>query len=142
VGERVQLHRSEEFGQIGRRAGHRTPMAVGGGDLHVLPHRQRQEGFRRLEGAVDAEARQTVHRCGADRSALEHHAAAVRRIQAGDDVDAGRLARTIGTDKAEHLAWRQLEADAIQCAEAAEAFHQLVDAQQRARARGHERPSL
>ena len=64
--------------------------------------------------------------------AVEHDAAAVRRIEAGDDVDAGGLAGPVGADEAEHLAGGELQADAVERAEAAEAFHNVFDAEQRA----------
>src|SRR5271165_5479683 len=113
--------------------------AIGDRDFDVLPHGEREKGLRHLEGAVDAEMHQPVRRQPTDRPPSEADLAAIGRIEAGDDIDAGRLARAVGADQAENLARREHEAELVKGAEGAEALDQMVDDQERLR--GHRRPS-
>ena len=50
------------------------------------------------------------------------------------------LPEPLGTDEPEHLARRDVEADAGEGAEAAEGLHQILDAQERFDTMGHRSP--
>src|SRR3974390_3822397 len=102
--------------------------AIGDRDLYVLPHRERRERPRDLEGAIDAEVHDAMRRHAADRPALEPDLAAVRRINPRDHVDAGGLARSIRADEAQNLARVQREAHAVERTEAAELLGPSVHA--------------
>ena len=54
--------------------------------------------------------------------AIQHHLAAVGRVKAGDHVDRGGLAGAVGTDQSQDFAGRDMEAQAVERVEAAEAL--------------------
>src|SRR3970282_870608 len=85
--------------------------------------------------ARDAQARALERRQPGDVASLEHDAALVVVQRPGDAVDERGLARAVGPDEAEALAGRDVERDAFERREAAEALGQAPDFQQRA----HER---
>jgi hypothetical protein len=66
--------------------------------------------------------RQTV---GAD--AVEEHLSARRLVDAGNHVEAGRLAGTVRTEQAQDLALVDIEAHIIDCLEAAEVDGEVFD---------------
>ena len=67
-----------------------------------------------------------------DRLALEQHVAAVRRVEAAQAVEEGRLAGAVGADQAGDLAGKDIEGYAIERHDAAEANRDVADAQQAA----------
>src|SRR6185369_8262339 len=73
-----------------------------------------------------------------DVAALEQDPAAVRRQGARHAIDERRLARAVRADEAQSLARPDLNRDAVERQEAAEALGDAVDLEQRAR-RGHVR---
>jgi hypothetical protein len=99
--ERRKLERGEQRVGIDRTLRMAT---VRDSDLDVLADAERQEGLRHLEGAVDAEMHEAMRRQARDRPALEIDLAGLRPIEAGDDVDARRLAGAVRADEAENLA--------------------------------------
>src|SRR6202044_2336918 len=93
--------------------------------------------MRRLEGPVDALARQPIRRNAADRTALEPDLAAIGGMQPGNDIDAGGLARAVRSDQAQHLARGQGKADAVERPEPAEALDQVPDLKNGGAVTGH-----
>jgi hypothetical protein len=57
--------------------------------------------------------------------------AAVRCVEARNDIDASRLAGSVGSDKAKNLARSQTETETVKCPEATEVLHKAVDGQKR-----------
>src|ERR1700733_7000136 len=114
--------------------------AIRQGHLDVLPDRQRQKWFWDLEGAVDAAVDELVRGDGADRSAFQYDLATVRGIKTGDHIDRRGLAGAVGTDQSQNLAGRNVEAQAVQCAKAAEAFHEFGNLEEWCALRGHAIP--
>ncbi len=105
--------------------------AIGGGDLHILANREREEWLGHLKGAIDAEVHKFVRRQSADRALVEENLPVIGPVEAGDDIDAGGLAGAVGSDQPENLSRHEAEADAIQGAESRETLDDLVDAKQR-----------
>src|SRR5581483_1825259 len=56
--------------------------------------------------------------------AIEHHFAAIGRVESGNHIDRRGLAGAVRTDKAEDFPRNDMEAQAIERREAAEALHQ------------------
>src|SRR5579875_1982154 len=111
---------------------------VGGGDLHVLLHRETGEGARDLEGPVDAQVDQAVRGDPSDGPAAEVHVAPVGPVEPRDDVDAGGLAGPVGAHEAQDLSRPEVEADAVEGAKPPEALHERLDPEEdRPRLRGH-----
>jgi hypothetical protein len=138
VGHALELERAQQVHDVD------APLrmaAVGARHLDVLAHGQGEERLRHLEGAVDAEMDEAVRREPAHALPGEADLAAIRRVKAGDDVDAGRLARAVGADEAQDLARLQVEAQAVQGAERAEALDEPRDLEDRRGLRGHRRPA-
>src|SRR5262249_15377153 len=115
--------------------------AVRDGDLHILAHAERQEGVRFLEGGVDAEMHEAVRGKARDRPALEMDLPGFRPVEAGDDVDASRLAGTVGADEPENLPRLEIEIELVERPEAAAALHEALHGHERLRLRGHRRPA-
>src|SRR5467141_2254444 len=90
------------------------------GHDQILQHRHAVERARDLEAAGDAAPRALVGRQARDLLAAEHDRARLVAQRAGDAVDERGLARAVGADEAEALAFGHLEADLRQRAEAAE----------------------
>lgn len=136
VREPVEIERREQRAQIGGCA---PGVAICLRYVHVLLHGQLQERFRGLERAIDAAPRETVRLHAADRFSLEPHLAAIGRIKAGDNVDAGGLAGPVRSDQSQNLAAREMERHPVQRAKSAEALHELLHPQERRRqrVRGH-----
>ncbi len=79
----------------------------------VLFDRHAAEDRRFLRQVADAEAGALVHRLAGDVLAVEQDGAVVGLDQAGDHVEAGRLAGAVGSQETHDLAARQLQADAL-----------------------------
>ena len=120
---------------------HRRPAAVSRGDFDVLAHGQRHERFRRLECARHAEMDDSVRRQAADIAAAKNHPAGQRPVEAGDDIDAGGLARPVGADQPQHFAGGDVKTHAGQGAKAAKRLDQILHTQERRCFRGHRSPS-
>src|SRR6267143_1171734 len=90
------------------------------GHDQVLQHRHAVERARDLEAAGDAAPRALVGRQARDLLAAEHDRAGLVAQRAGDAVDERGLARAVGADEAEALAFGHLETDLRQRGEAAE----------------------
>src|SRR5262249_39570945 len=119
----------------------RTPAPISDGPPHLLPHGLGEKQPRYPAAAIDAQMRQAIGRPAADGAGPAHDTAAIGRVEAGDHVDAGGLAGAVRSHEAEDLARHQVEIDTVEGAEAAEALHQPLDAQQRLALRGHPTPS-
>src|SRR6185437_13388193 len=98
------------------------------------------ERLRHLEGAVDAAMDQPMRGHAADPRAIHDDVTAVRRIQAGDHVDRGRLAGTVGSDQPENFSRHDMERQTVERIETAEALDDLVDVEDRFDLRGHSTP--
>src|SRR5215207_953035 len=100
-------------------------------DAHVFGQRQAGEGPRQLEAARQPAARALMRRQAVERLVGEAHAACLVVQRAADAVDQRRLARAVGPDQAEPLARLDLEVDAVERDEAAEALAEAADLQER-----------
>ena len=100
-------------------------------DEDVVEHAQRAEHLRVLERARDAAARDRVRREIEQALAGERHAAGIRPVEPGEDVEDGGLAGAVGPDQPEDLALRHLEAHVGERRQPAEADGEILDAQQR-----------
>src|SRR6185437_8423767 len=74
-----------------------------------------------------------------DRSPVEQHVALMGWMDAGDHVEHRRLAGTVGADQAADLTRLDVEIDAVEHLDAAEAHRHVAHGKQR---RGHDRTSL
>src|SRR5205823_2058793 len=97
-------------------------------DQHVLGHGHLIEEALVLERASDAEAGDPM---GGEADELpaavvERDPAGRRRVDAGDQVEDGRLSGAVGPDEADDLALLHLEAEIVYGPEAAEVFRQAV----------------
>jgi len=100
-------------------------------DQDVVERGELPEHFGVLEGAGDAAARDLVWRQSEEVVAAEHDSAARGRVEAGDHVEHGRLARAVGADQREDLPIADLEAQLAQRGEAAEADREVLDTEHR-----------
>src|SRR5205807_3647966 len=91
-------------------------------DLDVLQRGQPGEQPDVLEGADHACARDTMARAAAERPTVQQDPAGARRVDAGDAVQQRRLPRPVRADQADDLALRELERDAPERVDAAEAL--------------------
>src|SRR5262245_28898032 len=94
--------------------------------LHVLGYRHRAERRRHLEGAADAEAPDVARVQADDAAAGQGDVATIGRELPVDHVEAGRLARAVGSDQRQELAVAQVEADVLDGMHAAECLGQVV----------------
>ena len=88
---------------------------------HVLEHGHRPEELDVLEGAGDPLP--TILCAGALRidEPVEEYLAGVRLVQARDDVERGRLAGPVRPDEARDVPFLDVERDAVESDDAAEA---------------------
>src|SRR5262249_12638239 len=91
-------------------------------DHHVLERREVGEEPDVLERAGDATGRDLVRLQSRERPPIEDEAAAVGRIDPGEQVEERRLAGPIGSDQPIDLARRDREADVDERMDAAEAL--------------------
>ena len=91
-------------------------------DHHVLERRHVGEQADVLEGAGNARLGDLVHRARLVRLAAELEAAGVGRVEAGQHVEEGGLAGSVGADQAVDLAALDRDADVRQRLQAAEAL--------------------
>ena len=105
-------------------------------NAQVFRDRQRRERARQLEAPRHAAMGALVRRKPIHRMAVELHRAGLVLQCAAHAVDQRRLARAVRADQADALALRDLEIDAVERDEAAEALAEILDLEQR---RGHQR---
>ena len=79
----------------------------------VVAHAHAAEDRVLLRQVADAEPRALVHRQRGDVRAVDRDAARIGRDQAHDHVEAGGLARAVGTQQADDLAAAQVQADVL-----------------------------
>ena len=96
---------------------------------HVFHRRHLAEQPDVLEGPGDAGFRDLVHGARFVRLALQDEASRVGRVEAGDHVEEGRLAGSVGADQAIDLATPDLEAHVGKCLQAAETLADPRDGQ-------------
>src|SRR6476646_5953951 len=101
------------------------------GEDQVFPHRQFRKHLQQLEGPANAEPIQLRRPQTRDPSAVDLHFAGARGQLAQDAVEQGRLAAAIRSDQAEDLALLNVEADAVDCGDAAETLADVVDFEDR-----------
>ena len=87
------------------------------GQGDVLQHRQAIEWTRDLVGARQALPANAVGRPSGTGLTTQQHRALGRLVMAGDHVDEGRLARTVGAEQAQNLAAVQIKVHPIQGAD-------------------------
>ncbi len=100
-------------------------------DQDVVEHRHGAEEAEILEGPSDAERGDAVARRRQQRAALELDEAAVEAIEPTEAVEERRLARPVGADQAADLTLFDIEGDAVEGDDAAEALGDARDAEQR-----------
>src|SRR3954451_17911705 len=98
---------------------------------HVLLDGHVQEQPQSLEGAGDSLAGDLARGQAEDRLALEKDLAAVGPVDAGHEVEQGRLARTAGTEHADDLVLVDVEVEVVDDLQAAEGLRDLLQLQQR-----------
>ena len=92
---------------------------------HVFEQRELLEEADLLEGAGDAEPRPLVRRQPDQVRLIEEKRARVGLIDAGEEVQQGRLAGAVRADQREDRALRDMDRDVVHRAHAAEALVQL-----------------
>src|SRR5208282_537769 len=137
IGERGKIERGEQRLGIAKVL---ATASISNRDLNILAHGQGEERPRDLEGAVDSGMHEAVRCQAADRAPLEMDRAAVGPVEAGDDIDAGGLARSVRSDQTENFAGVDAEAEGVERAKAAKALDQPVDGEQGGGFRGHRSP--
>ena len=99
-------------------------------DHDVVEHAHGAEQRQVLESAADAEAGDAVARQREQRRAAERDVAAVALVEPRHAVEERGLARAVGSDQADDLAGRDVEGDAVERDDAAEAHGDILHAQQ------------
>ena len=84
-------------------------------DQEILLDSQGAVDPGRLEGPDEPRLRQPVRREARDLVAVEMDRAAIRALRAGNAVERGRLARSVGPDEADELAGSNDEGDVVDC---------------------------
>src|SRR6185312_9022331 len=100
-------------------------------DMQVLHDGQAAERLGQLKTARQAEPRALIGRHAVERVAVETHAAAIVLQRAGEAVDQRALARPVGTDEADALAFFDIERDVVERDEAAEMLAEATNLEQR-----------
>src|SRR5438045_4016088 len=94
---------------------------------------------RNLIGACDPGVGDTVRWPVGELGTQEAHAPRVGAVMAAHDIDQCRLARSIGSDQTQNLAFVQLEIDAVERIQALERLSQRPHRQQRLALGGFDR---
>src|SRR5581483_5221844 len=102
-----------------------------GADEDVLEHGHRPEQLEVLERAGDPAADHAVLRDAEKALAFEAQLSRVGSVEAGDEVEDGRLAGAVRADQADDLALRHVERDVVDRDDPAEAARDVPDLQQR-----------
>ena len=111
-----------------------------GADVLLDSQAAEDRGF--LRQIADAEPRAAVHRHRGDVEAVDLDRAFVDRHQAGDHVEAGRLAGAVGAEQADGLAGAHAERDAVDDLAALVAFGQALGDQRALERRAHRRSTV
>src|SRR5207248_10209868 len=102
----------------------------------ILPDGELAEDRRLLRQVPDAEPRPLVERQAGEIAISQPHLAEIRGQQADHAMEAGGLARAVGTEQADHFSGRDRERDVVDHAAAAEALRESLGSE-----RGHRRSS-
>jgi hypothetical protein len=94
---------------------------------HIVEHAQAVKESDILEGPGDPQSGHLVGLFLGDLRVQEADAAAGGQIGTGDHVEAGGLARAVGTDQAYQLAFFDGQAELGHCGQAAEALGDVID---------------
>src|SRR5260370_15732185 len=103
-------------------------------DPNVLPRGHGAERLDDLEGAANSEPGDTVRCHARDRGAVQLDVAAVEVINAADAVQQRRLARAVGTDDADDVAFGDLEIHPVHRSHATKALGDAAQLELRHRA--------
>src|SRR5581483_620826 len=137
VGERRQPEEVEHAVGLGSEAGiaraeqpaqPRAAMFLAGED-QVLAHAEAREDLQELEGAADAQPIELRRAKAGDIAAIDRNASPGRQELPQDTVEQRRLARTVGADHAQDLAFVHVEGNAAHGLHAAEGFLDVPDLQ-------------
>src|SRR5438067_5097022 len=123
IGEGGQADIAEDL--AGAPAAARVPA-----DQHMLEHRHRAEQLDVLEGARDPAADDAVRRRAQQAAPVEDDLAVVRPVEPRDQVEDRRLAGAVRPDQPDDLALTDVERDAVDGNDPAEAPRQLLDRKQ------------
>jgi hypothetical protein len=82
-----------------------------------------------LEDAVDPDLAPVLNRARVIGLALDRDRARIRRLEAGENLDQGRLARSVVAEQPEHLALAQVQADVSQRDRGAESLGDVLHTQ-------------
>src|SRR5690625_1047842 len=93
---------------------------------NVVEHAHAAEERDVLKGAGDAAPRDAMRLQVVDLSALEGDRPFLRRVESGDGVDEGGLARAVGADQAEDLALADARRDVLQGVHTAEPAADII----------------
>src|SRR6267378_466879 len=104
----------------------RHALAGEDGERHVVVERKLVEEVHDLEAPRDAGLDAAVHRQRGDVLAAEHNAPAVGMEEPADQVHHARLARAVGADQRQDLAFLDLEVDVVDGVGLAEGLAQLL----------------
>src|SRR5712664_888902 len=108
----------------------RHALAGEDGERHVVVERKLVEEVHDLEAPRDAGLDAAVHRQRGDVLAAEHDTAAVGIEEPADQVHHARLARAVGADQRQDLAFLDLEVDIVDGVGLAEGLAQLLGLQE------------
>src|SRR5580704_5897405 len=97
-------------------------LAVISGEHHVVEQRQPPKRARNLEGAADPLVDDAVRRAARDLASAKPDRPGGRRQRAREHVEDRSLARAVGADQAEDLAFRDAERDIVDRGKPAEAL--------------------
>ena len=135
-GHREALHR---LGRLGLHDRLLEPLehVVGlAAEIHVLDDVEVVAERKILVDDLDPELRRVLRPVDVHDLAVEHDVAAVRRVDAGDALDQGRLAGAVVSDEGHHLSGPDLELDFRERLHRAEALRDPVKLEQRCGCRG------
>jgi hypothetical protein len=112
------------------------------GDADVVEDGQRTEEADVLKRARDAERDDFVDAQAGEVAAVKGDGAFGRRVNAGDEIEHGGLARTVGANEADEFVFADGEIDGTDGDEAAETDGRLVKLEQRRRHQSFTLPNL
>jgi hypothetical protein len=104
-----------------RPTGTRGAQAGMSAHQHVVQHAQIAEHAPVLERARQSEPRKYIRLNAGDIAAVELHATVIGLIQAGNQIEQRRLARTVWANHAHELASGDRQVDRVHCSQAVEA---------------------
>ena len=125
----AEAHSLQHVARLGPRVGG-IGMAQQGADRGIVEHRHRFEGERHLEGARQSQRGACLRREARDVPAGEGHGSGRHRQVAGQAVEEGRLAGSVGADQAEDVALLDRHRDVIDRLEAAEGLGDVAGVDQ------------